>query len=512
MKRSKFSLSHYKLLTCKMGQLIPVTWFEALPGDTIQQATSALIRCAPLVTPVMHPVHVRFHHWFVPNRLIWTNWQDFITGGGDGNNASVHPFKNITGNATVGTLNDYFGIPTSGFAANYTVSALPHRAYRLIWNEFYRDEDLQTALTINTGDGLDTDTATLQNCAWEKDYLTSSRPWAVKGPSVTLPLGSSAPVRGLMAVPGTAQSVATSGANALGTLPGDAQSRMQATDVLVATSKSAAATAFGTAFNSSNLDVFADLSSATAIDINTVRHAFAMQRFEEARARYGSRYSEYLRYLGVRSSDARLQRPEYLGGGRNTITFSEVLQTGGTSTGAQTGVGTMAGHGISAMRTNRYRRFFEEHGIVMTLMSVLPKTMYSNRVERAWLRGQVYPGMVGTKEDYWQRELQHIGQQGINNLEADVSAGSTAIFGYQDRYDEYRRKESSVAGLFRSTLDTWNFSREFGSAPALNSTFVSAVPTTRPFADTANDNLYVMANHKIQARRLVSREGNSMTF
>ena len=200
------------------------------------------------------------------------------------------------------------------------------------------------------------------------------------------------------------------------------------------------------------LQIFADLSSVTGVDINTVRQAFALQRFEEARARYGSRYTEYLRYLGVRSSDARLQRPEYLGGGRQTIQFSEVLQTSATS--GSNPLGDLGGHGITAMRSNRFRRFFEEHGIVMTLMSVRPRTIYANPVARQFMRGLALAGMSGTKEDYWQRELQHIGQQEVNGLEVDVSAGNTS-FGFQDRYDEYRRLESSVAGQFRTTLADW---------------------------------------------------------
>lgn len=514
MKRSKHSLSHYKLLTCKMGSLVPVTWFEALPGDTIQMASSALIRCAPLVTPVMHPVRVRFHHWFVPNRLLWSNWQNFITGGADGLNASAHPYRS-TGNTTQGTLLDYLGVPTAGISSTVKFNALPLRAYALIWNEFYRDQDLETALTVNLGDGSDNTTnITLQQADWEKDYLTTSRPWIQKGASVTLPLGTTAPISGLYAGEGTATAsnpiigrgssaaydiAASSTEVATGATTNQVMLKMGGTTPVSTTNRP---------------QVFADLSAATSVDINTVRHAFALQRFEEARARYGSRYTEYLRYLGVRSSDARLQRPEYLGGGRQTIQFSEVLQTGGTSTGTQTGVGTMAGHGISAMRTNRYRRFFEEHGICMTLMSVLPKTMYTQRIKRAWLRGvdSSYAGMTGTKEDYWQRELQHIGQQGVNGVECDAQVGTSTTFGYQDRYDEYRREESSVAGLFRTTLNTWHLARSFGSTPALNATFVSSVPATRVFADTSADNLYCMVNHQIHARRLVSHEGNSMTF
>jgi hypothetical protein len=503
-----------------MGQLVPVTWFEALPGDTIQQATSALIRCAPLVTPVMHPVVVRFHHWFVPNRVIWDNWENFITGGANGMDTTAHPYiatSSLSGasgnNAGVSTLGDYCGVPTAGLAAALDVSALPFRAYSLIWNEFYRDQDLQTALVLSTGDGHDTTTNTaLQNINWEKDYLTSQRPWEQKGPSISVPVGGSAPVTGIGVVAGAAFSN-TSGTQVWET--GAASSKAYAAgsaninaayEIL---GQSAAAVGAG-----NTPQIFANLAAASGVDINTVRHAFAMQRWQEARARYGSRYVEYLRYLGVRSSDARLQRPEYLGGGRNTIQFSEVLQTAPTTagTGGGTGgIGQFGGHGITAMRSNRYRRFFEEHGIVMTLMSVRPKTMYSQAVSRAWLRGQSYNGLVGTKEDYWQRELQHIGQQQSAGYEADASVGNVA-FGYQDRYDEYRRLESSVAGEFRSTLDVWHLSREFASAPSLNSTFTSCVPSTRVFADTTDDNLYIQANHSIQARRLISREGTSMTF
>lgn len=502
MKRSKHSLSHYKLLTCKMGQLVPVSWFEALPGDTVQMATSALIRCAPLVTPVMHPITVRFHHWFVPNRLIWANWQNFITGGSDGLDATAHPYITFT-NPAVSSLADYLGVPTANFTSK-RVSALPFRAYNLIFNEYYRDEDLVTALVNSTGDGSDTTSnTTLQTIAWEKDYLTSARPWAIKGSAITLPVGGTAPV-------------VLSGTNTFGLI------RKASTGALDGQAGTLNETA-GSHFvqNTGTTDVFydpngtlaANLAGATGVDINTVRNAFALQRFEEARARYGSRYTEYLRYLGIRSSDARLQRPEYLGGGRNVIQFSEVLQTGVTTSGTPSGVGTMFGHGITGMRTNRYRRFFEEHGIVITLMSVRPKTMYSQRLKRGFMRGvdTTYVGTTGNKYDYWQRELQTIGQQQVNATEVDPQAGVGA-FGYQDRYDEYRREESSVAGLFRTTLNTWHLSREFGSSPSLNSTFVQCVPSTRIFADTANDNLYVCANHSIQARRLVSREGRSMTF
>ena len=521
MKRSKFNLGHYKLLTCKMGQLVPVTWFETLPGDTIEHATSALVRCAPLATPVMHPIQVRFHHFFVPNRLLWASsagddWQSFITGGSDGLNAAVPPYVTITGNVGMSTLHDYLGCATAGFSANYRVSALPYRAYQLIWNEFYRDQDLQTAAVVALAGGSDGGTTlTLQNISWEKDYLTTSRPWAFKGSSIALPLGTTAPVKGI-GISASDTTAARSGQSTWqagdtgGAVNRTVWDTTQSGQSFFITAQSAAAVGTG------NLpQIYADLSTATAVDINTVRHAFALQRFEEARARYGSRYTEYLRYLGVRSSDARLQRPEYLGGSKQIIQFSEVLQTAPTSAGTAGGaggVGQFGGHGITSVRGNFYRRFFEEHGIVVTMMSVRPRTMYSQRLARQFVRGQSgYQSQLASKEDWWQRELQHIGQQKVDGSEADLQAVNT-IFGYQDRYDEYRRFESSVNGLFRSTLDTWHLSREFGGAASLNSSFVSCVPSTRIFADTSNDNLYVMAHHSIQARRLVSKEGNSLTF
>lgn len=517
MKRNKFSLSHYKLLSMKMGQLVPLTWYEALPGDTIQQATTALIRCAPMVTPAMHPVHVRIHHFFVPLRVIWQGsgalgssatggFENYITGGPDGLDATLHPYIQFANNASVSTLDDHLGLPLNGHLGQTTnVSALPYRAYQFIWNEYFRDQDLQTAAVVSTADGADTTTSkTLQNVAWEKDYYTVARPWEAKGPSITIPLSGTAPIVGLAVADGTVAANATARDQVQGntSLP-----RVQTTTGgLYMQTTSTGATGAG-----NQLVAGAFLSSTTGgADINALRRAFALQRFQEARAHYGSRYTEYLRYLGIRSSDARLQRPEYLGGGRSTIQFSEVLQTapGGS------GVATMFGHGVSAHRTNRYRRFFEEHGIVMSLMSVRPITMYTGNLQRKFLRGMTSAGgagapagLLGTREDYFVRELQHIGQQQISALEVDGNGVGTTVFGWTDRYDEYRRIENTLAGQFRFVNHNWHFAREFAAPPVLNSTFVSCVPRTDAFADTTNDNLYVMAHHSIQARRMMSRTG-----
>lgn len=498
MKRSKFSLSNTKLLSCDMGELVPCGLTEVLPGDSIQQNTNCLVRCSPLLSPVMHPVHVRIHHWFVPHRLVWEDFEDFITGGPLGTDASVWPTITMPagGGAAIGTLADYLGVPTG--VNSLEVSAIPFRGYAMIWNEWYRDQDLQTELVVDTSAGPDTTTnTTLQNCAWEKDYFTSARPWEQKGPAITIPIGQFAPVEGMGITDGTVAALHNNIRFPNGTV-GNSQGVYTST----ANGVHLATLAAG-AVGAGNPPILrANLAGASAVTINILREALALQRYEENRARYGSRYVEYLRYLGVRSSDARLQRPEYLGGGKQTIQFSEVLQTAeGTDP-----VGDLKGHGIAAMRSNRYRRFIEEHGYIFTFISVKPKTIYANGLFRHWNRR--------TKEDFWQKELQHIGQQEILNKEVYAAhALPNGTFGFQDRYDEYRRSESSIAGEFRSTLlDFWHMARIFGSSPALNASFVSCVPTERTFAVPSQDVLYVMANHSIQARRLVAPVGTSYIF
>jgi len=501
MKRSKHSLSNSKLLSCDMGELIPCGMVEVLPGDTMQQATSALIRFSPLLAPVMHPIHVRVHHWYVPYRLLWDSWEDFITGGPDGMDASVFPTIDMGGSgAAVGSLADYLGVPTG--VAGLDVSALPFRAYAMIYNEWYRDQDLQTALALSTADGADSTTNTdLVNIGWEKDYFTSARPWEQKGAAITIPLGTSAPVKGI----GYSSGGADGAADANTYWEAGNSSAGEFASGFSRHAGAALPNHFSVEMDATNKKlplIRADLTGVSAVTVNVLREAMALQRYEEARARYGSRYTEYLRYLGVRSSDARLQRPEYLGGGKTTISVSEVLQTAeGTDP-----VGTLRGHGISGFRTNRYRRFFEEHGVVLSLLSIRPKSMYTQGIARMWNRRN--------KEDFWQRELEHIGQQEILNKEVYAAhATPDGIFGYQDRYDEYRRAESTVAGEFRtSVLDYWHLAREFATDPALNADFVECVPTDRVFAASTNDTVYVMCNHSVQARRLVAKTGHSFIY
>lgn len=498
-KRSKFSLSHYNLTTMNMGYVVPVGLTEVLPGDTIQQATSAFIRVTPLVAPVMHPVHVAIHHWYVPLRLIWDDFEKFITGGEDGLDTSEYPTITAPSDGfPTGGVADYLGCPTG--ISNLVVSALPFRAYDLIWSEWYRDENVIEPVSISKASGPDTTTSVyLYSKAWAKDYFTTATPWPQRGPAVSVPVNLTAA--------GEPSITATIVGNGTPTFDGADLSYVNVNGNLASSvERTVLTTSRGingqsAVWTDPALKVNINYSSGNpelgSVDINQLREAFALQRFEEHRALYGSRYTEYLRYLGIRASDARLQRPEYLGGGRQTIQFSEVLQTAeGTDP-----VGTMRGHGIAAMRTNRYRRFIEEHGYVMTLMSVMPISIYQDGLPRLWNRR--------VKEDFWQKELEHIGEQEV--LIKELYAKSSKpddVFGYQDRYDEYRSHQSFVSGEFRNLLNYWHFAREFANEPAINKTFIYGEPTNRPFAEQTKNQLYCMVNHSIQARRLVSRRGN----
>lgn len=501
MKRHKHSLSHHRLLSMDMGNIVPISCVEVMMGDVWRGSSSALLRVSPLIAPVMHPVHCKIHHWFVPSRLVWDGWEDFITGGPDGEGGSAGVYPTITGHATNGfalkSLPDYMGIPTAVPSLN--ISALPIRAYNLIYNENYRDQDLVAPIAVPTSSGADTTSPiVLQRAAWEKDYFSDARPWPQKGPNITLPLGSEAPVKGLYVNSGTANSAAAAGIQS-----GDGSSVAAGTRVFSTGASFGAVDKVNAAGNAGSgghfPNIYADLTNATAATISQLREAMALQRYEEARAQWGSRYVEYLRYYGIRSSDARLQRPEYLGGGKQTIAFTEVLQTASVDTDpTPVGVGDMYGHGIAALRTKPYLRFFEEHGYVISVMIVRPVAMYQDGLHRMWSRR--------IKEDYYTKELELIGQQEVLNKEVYAAGASPdGVFGYQNRYREYCEHPSGVSAEMRTVLDFWHMARQFGSAPALNQSFIECVPEKRNFQVATNDVLWVFVNNNIRARRMVQR-------
>lgn len=477
MKRSKHTLSHYRMVTANMGELFPVQCVPVLPGDTMQGSTSALIRVSPLNTPVMHPVTVRTHTFFVPNRIVFDGWEDFITGGndglGEGNVLPTHPLA-----SDKKQLLAYLGCPPVG---DINVNQLPLRAVNLIFNEYYRDQDLVPERLLAAND--------LPKIAWEKDYFTTARPWSQRGPEVTLPLGTSADVK-------TAAGIGTNVA-----VYSDAAGSLQHLDT------SGLAALVDAQAGATNQALYADLANAAAPAVNDFRAAFALQRYQEARARYGARFTEYLRYLGINPSDARLQRPELLGGGTTRLNFSEVLQTapnsGRPSETSELGVGDLYGHGIAGMKTGKWRKFFEEHGYVITMMSIRPKAIYLNGIPREFLKT--------TKEDYFQKELANLGQQEIynNEVSADLTTGDQT-FGYQDRYHEYRSHPSQVSQEFRDNLASFHLARNLPAGTALNQSFVECDPSRDIFqiTDTQYDTLWCMVNNHLVARRMVPKRSN----
>lgn len=490
--RSVFDLTHERKLTCKMGSLVPILCEEVVPGDTFKVKTDMLIRLAPMLAPVMHRMNAFTHFFFVPSRLVHANWEQFITGGPSGTDSTAIP--TVTSGASgqaASTLWDYFGLATG--VANMSVLAYPFRAYNLIYNEWYRDQNLQNKVAVSLGDGADTTTnMNLLTRNWEKDYFTTSLPWPQRGSSVTMPIGSSAPVVG----DGTAYGLGVQGRTSL------------TNGELVNTASIGANFSWapnngekiGLSTDKTKSHVIADLSNATAASINDLRQAFQLQKWMEKNARGGVRYVEsILAHFGVRSSDARLQRPEFLGGGRSPIVVSEVIQTSATVSG-QTAQGNMAGHGYSAQRSHEFTKSFEEHGYIIGILSIMPRTAYYQGIPRMWNRT--------SKLDFYWPSFAHLGEQAVLQKEIyAASATPTAVWGYVPRYEEYRTRFSSFHGDFRGSLDYWHMGRKFATEPALNSTFVTSDPTERIFAVTTGDHLWIQLLNQVTAIRPIPRSG-----
>ena len=518
-RRSTFGLSHYRLFSAKMGYIYPIACYEVLPGDTFRQSTSLFLRLAPLVTPVMHPVHVKIHSWYVPYRLLWEDWEDFRTRGPEGTDASEVPYITApSGGFPVGSLADYLGIPTG--IAGLTVNAFAFRAYNYIWNENYRDERVQDELPWVMTGGADTATSTaLAPSPWGRDYFTTASPTPQTGPEVTIPVNfgdaSMPTITGTVTGNGT-PTFTGNFRDTPGTAPftvngvqGQAHAKVTYSDFqynATSTNNSAWGNTGAGKVNLSWADPALKVSlnyhpgeaSIGSINIADWREAMAMQRFEETRSLWGARYNEFLMDMGIRPSDARLQLPEYLGGGRQTIQFSEVLQT---APGGEDPVGALKGHGIGAMRTNRFRRFFEEDGIVLTFAMVRPIGIYMQGLHKMWSRRSF--------AEFYNYQFEHLSQQPVYTRE--LYAGVTdqdKVFGYQNIYDDYRSIPSQVSGEMRTILNSWHMARDFSNEPVLNGDFMTSPPTNRIFAAQENDTLYCMAYHTIHSRRLLPRFGD----
>lgn len=502
-KRAKFNLSNFHNCTFKMGYLYPVNLTEVLPGDSVQLSTSVFLRLAPMVVPVMHPVYMHLSNFFVPSRILWDGFEDFITGGPDGTDTSVLPkvTLNLT-NSPVGSLADAFGIPVQMLkdAKTFSVNSLPFIAYYMIWNEYFRDQDLNEAIDLSTITGAPSSLSLLRP-SWAKDYFTTARPWPQKGPDVSVPVNLTA-----AGEPSISATIVGNGT------PGFDNVSLHYTNVNGDSSILAASSENTSGFPvwtdpalKVNIDYTSGNPELGSVNINDLREAFALQRFEEHRSMFGSRYEDLLRYLGIRPQDARLQLPEYLGGFSAPVQFSEVLQT--SSDAERSGVGDMYGHGIGATKGRRIRRFIPEHGYVMSLLTVRPIPVYSQGLERLWSKENRF--------DFWQKEYEHIGQQEIHNSEVYAdgdTAQDKATFGYQNRYDEYRRGVNVITGEFRTNQDYWTMARIFASRPTLNGDFVSCMPTDRIFQvnEQNSDQCYAMVKNNIIAKRLVSKNGNPM--
>lgn len=481
--RSVFDLSHEKRFTCDMGQLIPVTYIECVPGDTIKLGMQCVTRFQPMIAPILDSVSLTVHYFFVPSRLLMDNkddWQTFITGGNDGTDETIslplwqfcnssglkvdtesNPFSN---GVRLGkySLWDYFGLPLSsdknfyelGVNAN-SVMGFPQRAYNLIWNEFYRDENLCEKVSLNN--------STVLYRSWKKDYFTSALPWQQRGVAPALPLSGTVPVSfgagfGIDSLkfslnksnPNWSTLTAESGGN-------------------VAVSNELLQGELGYLFGNPSGSMSADLSNAATFDIATLRQCMQIQRWMELNARCGVRYTEFLKaHFGLAPRDEVLQRPEYIGGTKSSIVVSEVLQTSQTSEASPQG--NLSGHGLGASQDYITTYHAKEFGYIVGLASWMPKASYQQGFNRMFTRK--------TKFDFYFPEFAHLSEQAVTKGEiySTFSDDDKDVFGYQSAYNEMRSLPSFNCADMRDTYKYWHLGRIFTKVPSLNAGFLTTNP------------------------------------
>lgn len=495
MKRTKFDRSHVYKTTFDSGKLIPVFVDEVLPGDTTRMSVNYFARLATPIKPIMDNIYLDWFFFFVPNRLVWEHWQNFCFEQEDPeeNTDYVIPTVTATGNsnnAYVGSLWDYFGLPINTSGNISGINALPFRGVYLIWNEWFRDENLQKSVKIQKGDAnevlnsarssdqpswvFNSDTNVVPGFACpprgkRHDYFTSALPWTQKGPGVNISLTGNAPVIG----DGQRLGLSPNGAaNPVGYL-----SMTGNVGAILRDEGGSEWSAWQNAFVTSDGNksgLLADLSDISAITINGLRTAFQMQKFYERLARGGSRYTEVLRsFFGVVSPDARLQRPEFLGSFTKMVNVNPIAQTSATdSTSPQ---GNLSAYGVTAAKFHGFTKSFVEHGYILGFVCARADLTYQQGINKMWLRSTVY--------DFYWPTFAHLGEQAIElrELYAQGSKDDTTVFGYQERYAEYRYKPSQITGKFRSSivdgsLDMWHLSQFFSNAPTLSEEFIIENP------------------------------------
>ena len=471
--RSAFVMQHTHKTTFDSGYLIPLFRMEVIPGDAIKLDMTAFVRLATPLFPVMDNLHLDSQFFFVPYRLLWTNFVKMMgeqTNPGDSISYTTPQTVSKASGYDINSLFDYLGLPTLGQVAGantVTHSALVLRAYNKIYNAWYRDENLQNSVTENTGDGPDLYTDyTLLRRGKRKDYFTGALPWPQKGATaVTLPLGSTAPIISSGNPPTMTDSSGTFANKGLFTSAGTASI------IFPSNAPGTNALHWG-----NETGMVADLTNATAATINAIRLAFQTQRLLEKDARGGTRYTEVIQqHFGVHPEDFRLQRPEYLGGASTPITVNPIAQTSGTSaSGTTTPLGTLAAMGTGLANGHGFTYSVREHGIILGIVSVRADLTYQQGLERFWSRL--------TRYDHYWPVFQALGEQAILNKEiyCDGSANDANAFGYTPRWDEYRYMPSRISGLFRSTasgtIDPWHLAQKFTSLPSLNTTFIQDTP------------------------------------